>query len=165
MATLCDFQIRHLARTKGLVEPYDDRQLNPASYDVTLGSHIKIETPQGWQDVDISIPGFELAPGAFILAVTEEVVRVPASLEAVFQLKSSRGREGYNHLLAGYIDPGFTGKVTLELQNVNKYTWLPIQAGMRIGQLRFMKMDQMLGRPYYLTGRYNNDMDVQASRG
>jgi len=165
MATICDFQIRHLARTTGLIEPYAPEQLNPASYDVTLGPHAKIETAQGWQDVDISIPGFHLAPGAFILCATEELIRVPAFLEAQFQLKSSRGREGYNHLLAGYIDPGFTGKVTLELQNVNRYTWLPLQAGMRIGQLRFMKMDQRPGRPYNLTGRYNNDMDVQTSRG
>lgn len=165
MATLSDFQIRHLARTTGLVEPYDDRQLNPASYDVTLGPHIKVETRDGWVDVDISKTTFQLAPGSFILAATAEVVRVPTHLEAVFQLKSSRGREGYNHLLAGYIDPGFTGRVTLELQNVNRYTYLELREGLRIGQLRFMKMDQRPGRPYSLTGRYNGDMDVQVSRG
>lgn len=165
MATLCDFQIRHLARTKGLVEPYDDRQLNPASYDVTLGPHIKVETRKGWVDVDISRNPFQLAPGGFILAVTAEMVRVPSSLEAVFQLKSSRGREGFNHLLAGYIDPGFSGRVTLELQNVNRFKYLPLKEGLRIGQLRFMRMDQAPGRPYSLTGRYNGDMDVQTSRG
>jgi len=165
MATLPDFEIRHLARTTGLVEPYDDRQLNPASYDVTLGPHIKIETEHGWQDVDISIPGFQMPPGAFVLGVTQEVVRIPNWLECTFQLKSSRGREGYEHALAGYIDPGFTGRVTLELSNLNRYHWLPLEAGMRIGQLRFMKMAARPGRPYSLTGRYNGDMDVQVSRG
>ena len=55
--------------------------------------------------------------------------------------------------------------MTLELQNVNRYHWLPLEAGMRIGQLRFMKMSARPGRPYSLTGRYNGDMDVQVSRG
>lgn len=165
MATICDFQIRHLARTTGLIEPYNPEQLNPASYDVTLGDKILIEEPEGWREVDISIPGFQMPPGAFVLAYTEEVIRVPAYLEATFQLKSSRGREGYEHALAGYIDPGFSGQVTLELSNLNRYHWLPLEAGMRIGQIRFMKMDQRPGRPYSVTGRYNNDRGAVPSKG
>lgn len=165
MATIPDFRIRELARTQGLIEPYEPEQQNPASYDVTLGSYIRIETPQGWQKVDISIPGFQMAPGAFVLAYTEEFVRIPVHLEAQFQLKSSRGREGYEHALAGYIDPGFHGQVTLELSNLNRYHWLPLTAGMRIGQLRFMKMDEIPHRPYSVTGRYNNDMGAVTSKG
>lgn len=165
MATLPDFRIRELARTKGLIEPYNPEQLNPASYDVTLGNKILIETAQGWQEVDISIRGFQMAPGAFVLAYTEEVVRIPNHLECTFQLKSSRGREGYEHALAGYIDPGFTGQVTLELTNLNRYHWLPLEAGMRIGQLRFMKMDEVPHRPYSLTGRYMNDAGPVPSKG
>jgi dCTP deaminase len=165
MATLADFQIRQLARDTGLIEPYNPEQLNPASYDVTLGEKILIEEPEGWREVDISIPGFQIPPGGFILAHTAELIRVPVYLEAVFQLKSSRGREGWDHMLAGYIDPGFTGQVTLELVNVNRYHCLPLEAGMRIGQLRFMKMDQSPGRPYSLTGRYQGDLGPVPSKG
>jgi dCTP deaminase len=165
LATIPDFRIRELARNQGLIEPYNPEQLNPASYDVTLGSKIKVETRNGWQDVDISTVEFLLAPGAFVLAYTEEVVRIPNWLESTFQLKSSRGREGYEHALAGYIDPGFTGQVTLELTNLNRYHWLPLSAGMRIGQLRFMKMDEVPHRPYSLTGRYMNDRGAVTSKG
>jgi dCTP deaminase len=165
MATIADWQIDQLARYQGLLLPYNPEQVNPASYDVTLGPKILIEDPDGWREVDISIPGFQMAPGAFVLAATLEVVKIPNYLECMFQLKSSRGREGYEHALAGYIDPGFEGQVTLELTNLNKYHWLPLEAGMRIGQLRFMKMDQPPARPYSVTGRYHRDLGVVPSKG
>jgi dCTP deaminase len=165
MATIADWQIAQLAQHQGLILPYNPEQVNPASYDVTLGPKILIEEQEGWREVDISIPGFHMGPGCFVLAHTVEVVKIPPYLECTFQLKSSRGREGYEHALAGYIDPGFEGQVTLELTNLNKYHWLPLQAGMRIGQLRFMKMDQPPARPYNVTGRYNRDLGVVPSKG
>jgi dCTP deaminase len=176
MSTLCDFQIRQLARDTGLIEPYNPEQLNPASYDVTLGNTILLEEREDvpyyeaveanrWKEFDISETPYMLPPGGFILAVTSEFIRLPGSIEAVFCLKSSRGREGWNHALAAYCDPMFHGRVTLELKNYNQYQHLKVEAGMRIGQLRFSKMDQIPGRPYNLTGRYFGDEGVQISRG
>jgi dCTP deaminase len=171
MATIVDFQIRELARTRGLVEPYEPAQQNPASYDVRLGGTILVEqrasAPGGaeWRTVDISEEEYLLQPGEFVLAHTKEFVRVPVELECIFQLKSSRGREGYEHALAGYIDPGFHGQVTLELTNLRRYKALPLKAGLLIGQLRFSRVDEVPHRPYSLTGRYNNDKGVQASKG
>lgn len=168
MSTIVDHQIRELARTAGLVEPFDPDLVNPASYDVTLGSTILREGGAGedrWVEVDIENGIYSLAPGEFVLAHTQELVRVPNNLECVFNLKSSRGREGYEHLMAGYIDPGFCGRVTLELVNVNRYHRLPLEHGMRIGQLRFAKLDNLPLRSYAVTGRYQNDQSVQSSRG
>jgi len=165
MATLADWQIHDLALHHNLITPYNQEQVNPASYDVTLADKILIEEPEGWRKVDISIPGFKLPPGGFVLACTAETVSIPPYLECQFQLKSSRGREGYEHALAGYIDPGFEGQVTLELTNLNKYHWLPLQSGLRIGQLRFMKMDQPPMRTYAQTGRYQGDRGAVMSKG
>lgn len=168
MSTIVDHQIRHLARTMGLVEPFNPGLVNPASYDVTLGPTLLREGGAGeerWVEVDIENGVYSLAPGEFVLAHTQELVRVPNNLECVFNLKSSRGREGYEHLMAGYIDPGFTGRVTLELVNVNRYHRLPLEHGMRIGQLRFSKLDEIPMRSYAVTGRYMNDQGVQESRG
>lgn len=153
----------------GLVEPFDPEMVNPASIDVTLGPTLLVEGKPGeerWKEVDIRSWGaYSLAPGEFVLAATQEFIRVPNNLEAVFNLKSSRGREGYEHLLAGYIDPGFHGRVTLELVNVNRYHRLPLEHGMRIGQLRFAKLDEIPMRSYAVTGRYFNDKGVQVSKG
>jgi dCTP deaminase len=179
MTTLVDHQIRQLARDCGLIEPFEPELVNPASYDVTVGSTVLIEANP--KEIDQIYPGCKvvdqfvewdllnypltLEPGEFILAHTREFIRVPINMEAVFCLKSSRGREGWEHALAGYIDPGFHGRVTLELKNNNRYHPLELRAGMRIGQLRFMKLDDVPLRPYSFTGRYQGDTTVQASRG
>lgn len=166
MGSLADFQIRNLCRTKGLVEPFEPDHLNPASIDVTLGNTILIESVNGdFTPVSIEKDEFFMAPGDFVLAHTAEYVRIPNGLESVFQLKSSRGREGYEHALAGYIDPGFHGRITLELSNVRRYKHLPLRAGMRIGQLRFSTLEALPLRPYSITGRYHGDLGVSQSKG
>lgn len=168
MATIVDHQIRQLCRDMGLVEPFDPDMVNPASIDVTLGSTLLREGRPGeerWTKVDIEGGVYSLEPGEFILAETAEFIRVPPNLECVFNLKSSRGREGYEHLMAAYIDPGFHGRVTLEICNVNRYHRLPLEHGMRIGQLRFAKVDAIPMRTYAQTGRYFGDQGVQASKG
>ena len=163
--TIVDHQIRQLCRDMGLVEPFLPEMVNPASLDVTLGPIIKVETPDGFKALDISRDPYLMGPGEFVLAHTAERVRIPGNLECTFQLKSSRGREGYEHALAGYIDPGFHGRITLELSNIRRFKDLPLRAGMRIGQLRFMKLDQIPMRTYAVTGRYHGDDTVQESRG
>lgn len=166
MATIVDHQIRALCRQIGLVEPFDPDLINPASIDVTLGPEILVENDNGsFTSISIKNNDFYMPPGAFVLAATAEYIRVPNNLEAVFQLKSSRGREGYEHALAGYIDPGFHGRVTLELSNLRRFKELPLRAGMRIGQLRFSKIDEIPMRPYAVTGRYQNAPGVQESKG
>lgn len=166
MATLVDHQIRHLCKAQGLVEPFDIDMINPASIDVTLGPIIKVENDHGkFTEFNIANETFFMPPGAFVLAATAEFIRVPNKLEAVFQLKSSRGREGYEHALAGYIDPGFHGRVTLELSNLRRFKELPLRAGMRIGQLRFSRLEALPIRPYSITGRYHGDEGVQESKG
>lgn len=166
MATIVDHQIRALCLSRGLVEPFSSDMVNPASIDVTLGDQLLVETDNGsFTPFNIKHETFYMPPGAFILAHTSELIRVPRNLECIFQLKSSRGREGYEHALAGYIDPGFTGRVTLELSNLRRFKELPLRAGMRIGQLRFCQLDSTPMRSYESTGRYNNAEGVEESKG
>lgn len=159
-----------------MIEPYNPFQQNPASYDVLLGDKILVEDPevepyyetdeaQRWCELDISKKPYFLKPGQFVLAHTLEYVRIPRNIEAVFCLKSSRGREGWNHALAAYIDPSFHGRITLELKNYNEYQYLKAEAGMRIGQLRFSKLNAIPAVSYDQTGRYYGDDGVQVSRG
>lgn len=165
MTSLVDYQIRKLSRDQGLVEPFNPEMVNPASIDVTLGPQILVENDHGdFTEFDISKQEFWMPPGGFVLAVTAEWVRIPVNLECCFQLKSTVGRLGYNHALAGYIDPGFSGRITLELKNYRRFSELPLSAGMRIGQLRFARLDSTPIRPYSITGRYNNDSTVQRAK-
>lgn len=172
MTTLVDYEIRELCRNSGLVEPFDANRLNPTSIDVTLGSVILVEGrvcgPEServrWQEMIID-QGVILAPGQFILAHTAETLRMPNWVEGRFQLKSSRAREGFNHLLADGIDPGFTGCLTLKLQNVNQRHSLEIKPGMAIGQLRFSSLDSRPIKSYAVTGRYSANAAACPSQG
>lgn len=169
---LPDFEIHDLCKRHALVVPFDPDLVNPASIDVLLGDRLMIEVPErpelqilGINDHTAENP-YLLQPGEFVLAQTREILNIPDSLAAQFVLKSSRAREGLEHLLAGYIDPGFYGSVlTLELQNARRLHPVALWPGMRIGQLVFHKMEGIPARSYKITGRYNADLAVTASKG
>lgn len=154
-----------------MVEGWDPELINPASLDVRIGNHLMIEVVGCEHFVEIDISEctkdrpYRLLPGEFCLAATQEVFNIPRNLCAEFALKSSRGREGYQHMLSAWIDPGFTGSaLTLELKNARKQWDLPIYPGLKIGQIIFMKMHPPL-RDYSKTGRYNGDLKVTGSKG
>lgn len=164
MSTLVDFRITSYAFDYELIEPFNVAQVNPASYDVRLGSELLIESINGFSAIDISDHVYMLKPGEFALGVTMEYFKLPTNLEAVFQLKSSRGREGYEHALAGYIDPGYHGEITLELSNLNRFHELPLYEGLLIGQIRFLELSESPRKPYSMTGHYHKDKGVQKSK-
>lgn len=166
---LPDYEIVCLAR-RGLVNPYDPALVNPASLDVRLGENLLVEMPQTSTLLPYSIAGhtqenpFMLQPREFVLAETLERFSFPTCTAGQLALKSSRAREGIEHLMAGYIDPGFEGRLTLELVNARVLHPVPIWPGMRIGQIVFHKM-ALPNKDYSQTGRYQGDQTVQASKG
>lgn len=131
------------------LHPYERTMVQPASVDVRIdkrflvfNSHLythidpAIEQPQLTTSVEVQEDEpFYLHPGEFVLASTWERVTLSTRLSARLEGKSSLGRLGLMvHSTAGFIDPGFSGHITLELSNVAN---LPIAVwpGMRIGQL------------------------------
>lgn len=171
MTILADHQIHSLC-TGGMVTPFDPEMVNPASLDVRLGGTLLIESAQGpelvpypLEDHDEANP-YWLQPGQFTLAQTMETFRLPETVAAQFMLKSSRAREGLEHLMAGYCDPGWSGSVlTLELHNSRQLHPIPLWPGQRIGQLVFHHMSSIPEHSYRFTGRYNNDDRVMGSKG
>src|SRR5690242_9366818 len=98
-------------------------------------------------EVDQGEP-FILHPGEFVLGSIFETVTLPDDVAARVEGKSSLGRLGLlTHATAGFVDPGFTGHVTLELSNV---ATLPIMLwpGMKIGQLAFFRLSSSAENPY-----------------
>jgi dCTP deaminase len=168
---LADWQIENLCLA-GMVAPFDSDLINPASIDVRLGGNLMIESAATSDMIPYPLSGhnhvfpYEMVPGQFVLAQTDVTLNIPPSLAAQFVLKSSRAREGFQHLLAGWIDPGFNGSVlTLELKNARQLHPVQIWPGLLIGQIVFDQMDGIPRRSYAETGRYNGDTTVQQSRG
>ena len=171
VSILPDYQIELLSRA-GMVKPFDVELINPASQDVRLGTELLIEHEGKEEMKRVSIEGatkdhpWLLYPNEFVLAHTLERFQVPSNVAGQFALKSSLARAGFEHLLAGYIDPGFWDSVlTLELKNARQYRPIPLWPGMRIGQVIWSKMQTVPKKTYRETGRYNNDSTVQENKG
>jgi dCTP deaminase len=168
---LSDISLREMLANKSLVvEPTTPDSIQPASIDCRLGTHFLLIEDNSMHvismDSEIKYREYEgdkitLPPHSFLLATTLEYVKLPNDLTAFVEGRSSIGRMGLFIQNAGWVDPGFEGRITLELYNANS---LPIQleAGRRICQLVFCKMDQATLNPY--RGKYQGQQKSVGSR-
>ncbi len=179
---LSDRDIRaELDSQRILLDPYDPAMIQPSSIDVRLDRYFRLFDNHKYPVIDpavdqpdltrlVEVEGDEslvLHPGEFVLGSTYEAVTLPDDVAARLEGKSSLGRLGLlTHSTAGFIDPGFTGHVTLELSNV---ATLPIMLwpGMKIGQMCFFRLSSPSEHPYgsSATGsRYQGQRGPTASR-
>ena len=163
------------------VEPFDEAMIQPSSVDVRLDKFFRVFENHKYSVIDPSIEQAELTreviaeddeafilhPGEFVLASTYEIITLPDDIAGRLEGKSSLGRLGLlTHSTAGFIDPGFSGHITLELSNVAN---LPVKLypGMKIGQLCLIKLSSPAEHPYgsaqYLN-RYQGQRGPTASR-
>jgi dCTP deaminase len=151
---------------KGIIKNTDRSFVNPASLDVRVGKEIMIESMVSkWAKRNIEHIGYYLEPTEFILGCTLEILDLPSDICAEFYLKSCRAREGYDHAKAVWIDPGFSGSITLEIKNNLRLRNIPLFYEMPIGQLVFHRLSKPPERDYQQTGRYNNFATVKESLG
>jgi dCTP deaminase len=144
------------------LDPFEPGLVQPSSIDVRLDRMFRVFNNVKYTHIDPSIQQddlttavetpagepFVLHPGEFVLGSTLEVVTLPDDLAARLEGKSSLGRLGLvTHSTAGFIDPGFSGHVTLELSNLAN---LPITLwpGMKIGQICVFRLSSPAEHPY-----------------
>lgn len=144
------------------LDPYDASMIQPASIDVRIDRFFRQfdnhkyamidpaqEQPELTREITVDPDQpYMLHPGEFVLASTYEQVTLPDDIAARLEGKSSLGRLGLlTHSTAGFIDPGFTGHITLELSNM---ATLPVALwpGMKIGQLCFFRLTSASDHPY-----------------
>lgn len=167
---LSDTEIHELCLAGG-VPGHLPELINPASLDLRLGELIMIESAEGLDMRPLSLRGYtkeqpyELVPGQFVLAQTIEQFNMPEDIAGLFFLKSSRAREGYENLHAGYADPGWNGSaLTLELKNARQLQPLPLWPGLKIGQMVFFRMSRKPVISYATVGHYNGDLVTTGSK-
>jgi dCTP deaminase len=179
---LSDRDIRiQISENRVSLEPYDPAMVQPSSVDVRLDRYFRLFDNHKYPFIDPAADQPELTrlieakpdepfilhPGEFVLGATYERVALPDDLAARLEGKSSLGRLGLlTHSTAGFIDPGFSGHVTLELSNV---ATLPIKLwpGMKIGQLCFFQLSSPAEKPYgsaEYSSRYQGQRGPTASR-
>ena len=162
-------------------EPFSESMIQPSSVDVRLDKFFRVFENHKYSVIDPSMEQpdltrevitendepFILHPGEFVLASTYEVITLPDDIAGRLEGKSSLGRLGLlTHSTAGFIDPGFSGHITLELSNVAN---LPVKLfpGMKIGQLCLIKLSSPAEHPYgseKYGSRYQGQRGPTASR-
>ncbi|GAB2462628.1 dCTP deaminase [Xylanimonas ulmi] len=179
---LSDRDIRaELDAGRVVLDPYEPGMLQPSSIDVRLDRYFRLFDNHKYPYIDpsqeqpdltrlVEVTGdepFVLHPGEFVLGSTYESITLPDDVAARLEGKSSLGRLGLlTHSTAGFIDPGFSGHVTLELSNV---ATLPIMLwpGMKIGQTCFFRLSSPAEHPYGASqygSRYQGQRGPTASR-
>ena len=163
------------------IEPYLESMVQPSSIDVRLDRFFRVFENHKYSVIDpaaeqpdltraVEVNGdeeFILHPGEFVLASTYEVITLPDDIAGRLEGKSSLGRLGLlTHSTAGFIDPGFSGHITLELSNVAN---LPVKLfpGMKIGQLCLIKLSSPAEHPYgsaIYSSRYQGQRGPTPSR-
>ena len=145
-----------------VLDPFDAEMVQPSSIDVRLDRYFRVFNNTKYTHIDprqqqddltslVETSGdepFVLHPGEFVLGSTFELISLPDDLAGRLEGKSSLGRLGLlTHSTAGFIDPGFSGHITLELSNVSN---LPITLwpGMKIGQLCLFRLASPAEHPY-----------------
>lgn len=159
---LSDRSLLHETAPRGLIRIENSDNLTdriqPASIDIRLGSKFQVmksqrrmggtpmdlrkSTDDFFSEINVKDDnGFSMQPGACVLATTMETVTLPSNVVARVEGKSSLGRLFLLvHATAGFIDPGFSGEVTLELVNLGKHEMI-LYPGMPIAQLAFHWLD------------------------
>lgn len=179
MAVLSNTQIHELAIgyyswTK-LISPYDSTMVNPASIDLTLSqkllrlkrqpSYVALDPKAAIEYEPANKEGdsmYCIAPGEFILGSINETITLPNNIAGQVHGKSSLGRLGLAiHVTAGWVDPGWCGKLTLEIVN-HSSSYIVLHKDMRICQIVFHTLDQPANPGYQ--GRYQGDTDTTGSR-
>ncbi|MEV6240670.1 dCTP deaminase [Lentzea sp. NPDC051838] len=145
-----------------LLDPFDVEMVQPSSIDVRLDRFFRVFNNTKYTHIDPSMQQDELTslvetqdgepfvlhPGEFVLGSTYEMVTLPDDLAGRLEGKSSLGRLGLlTHSTAGFIDPGFSGHITLELSNVANLP-ITLHPGMKIGQLCLFKLSSPAEHPY-----------------
>ncbi len=163
MTVLSDRTIKEeLAAGRLAIDPLDEDDIQPASVDLRLDRVFRIFRVTRRPYVDVRQPmedltelvsieddePFIIQPGAFVLGSTLETVTLPDDIVARVDGRSSLGRLGLLvHATAGYVDPGWMGKLTLELSNQSQMP-IALYYGMKISQISFLRMSTPVERLY-----------------
>lgn len=173
--------IREVEAGRVQIDPFAPELVQPSSIDIRMDRYFRVFENHKYSHIDPATEQPELTrvvepdgdepfilhPGEFVLASTYEVVTLPRDIASRLEGKSSLGRLGLlTHSTAGFIDPGFSGHVTLELSNV---ATLPMKLwpGMRIGQLCMFRLESAAEYPYgspKYGSRYQNQRGPTPSR-
>lgn len=161
MGMLSGLQIQGLVESGALgLSPFDEELVQPASYDLRLGSKI-LASPLSQDilgaEIELSdkIHSYNVQPGQMVAAISAERLELPLHISGRAGIRSEYARKGMNAFGGPQIDPGFHGRIILSLLNVGPEP-IPLTLGAPFFTIEFQKLDEPAATGY--TGSYQ-DLD------
>lgn len=161
---------RFISEGQVSVTPYREQLIEPASIDLTLGNHFLLpispkDNVQSLKDPiqydEVVAKTFTIPGKSFVLATTQECVKLSNMMTGFVEGRSSIGRAGLFIQNAGWVDPGFEGHITLELFNANDFS-LKIEENQRICQLVIARTHLPAISGY--NGKYQRQVNTTGSK-
>ena len=159
-------EIKAQLGTNLVIDPFDERQLNPNSYNLRLHDELLVyeeivldmRRPNRFRRYTIPSDGLVLHPGQLYLGRTVERTATHNHVP-MLEGRSSIGRLGlFVHVTAGFGDVGFCGYWTLEMFAVQP---VRIYAGVEICQIFYHTVEGEITE--YCSDKYQNNRDIQPS--
>ena len=168
MAVLArDEILKRIKSGKIKIEPFKEKSLGPASYDLHLGNKFRIfkgakevfkvdekaEFEKVTKLVETTEP-FLVMPGQVVHAATLEKIKLPEDICGWLQGRSRFGRLGLMvHITASFIHPGTEGHQVLEMNNAGPMP-LSLEPNLKICQIVF---EEVKGKGKY-KGRFKEQI-------
>jgi deoxycytidine triphosphate deaminase len=153
------------AGSSGFYNPFDKRDVQ-RYFD---GPH-RAETHSKWaktngrqlfEGIPANHPIIVLRPGERILGHTHEFIGIKAPGTSTLQARSTWGRNGVAVCLdAGWGDPGYINRWTLEIYNMNQHESVVLPVGERIAQMVFYETGPVEGEYKKLSGKYQSNVSA-----
>lgn len=149
-----------VSKKRIIIEPFDLKNINPNSYNYTLGNYVKVyknkildsKKKQDVEIIEIPDEGLIINPDKVYLGFTEEVIGSDYYVPVITG-RSSTGRLGlFVQITSDLVDVGFKGRLTLQLHSTQP---VKIYKGMKIGQVMFWKI---FGDIKLYDGKYQNSL-------
>jgi dCTP deaminase len=149
-----------------IIDPFDERALNPNSYNLKLHNELltydenilDMRRENKTRTLIIPDDGLVLSPGVLYLGRTKEYTETDGYVP-MLEGRSSVGRLGlFIHVCAGFGDVGFRGYWTLEIHCIQP---IRVYAGVEICQIYYHAIEGPYER--YISGKYQNNTGIQPS--
>ncbi|HQH81206.1 MAG TPA: dCTP deaminase [bacterium] len=183
MAVKSDSWIKRMAQDKGMIEPFEEKQvregisygLSSYGYDFRIGPTFKIFDPRQKKVMDPKADPSgnfrdyegefcDIPPGSYVLAQTIEYFRIPRDVVTICFGKSTYARCGVDIHVTPF-EPEWEGHATIAISN---RTPLParIYAGEGMGQILFLQSDQACALSYAdKKGKYQAQKNITLAKG
>ena len=135
-------------RLKGLIDPFDTRRVDCASYQLSIGSEVYVSPSDQTAEPDaVTVrklgdeDWFCIPPGQFAFLLTEEVVTVPDDAIAFISIRAKTKFRGLVNVSGFHVDPGFRGQLTFSVFNAGPVP-VHLQRGQEIFLIWYASLDR-----------------------